>query len=236
MRELILNFHGLGEPHPRVDDEEKLCWWSVSSFVRLLDLISERPIGESPDILLTFDDGNESDAVFALPALVKRGLKATFFICAGRVGTAHYLDKSMIEELLSCSMGIGSHGMYHRDWCALDPKELDEEVVDARRRIEDVTGRAVTKVAIPFGSYNRHVLSRLKREDWDCIYTSDRGTARRNDKIKPRETLYADMQAGLRLSELTREPRLDIRIRRQLARFYKRHAKGFAQFDRKTTS
>lgn len=135
MRELILNLHGLGEPSAAVDEQEKQYWWSVSSFSWLLDLMADRLPGTSPKISITFDDGNASDALLALPELAKRDVKASFFVCAGRIGTKHYLDKSMIIDLIKSGMQIGSHGMHHRDWCTLGPNELDEEIVGARRRL-----------------------------------------------------------------------------------------------------
>jgi len=222
VRELILNFHGLGEPHASVNEQEKLYWWSASSFARFLELVSDRSAAASPRISITFDDGNESDALLALPQLTKHQLRATFFVCAGRLGKAHYLDKTMIKDLVDSGMCIGSHGMHHRDWCALDPKALDEEIVDARKRIEDVSQAAVTMVAIPFGSYNRRVLTRLQQEQWNCIYTSDRGTSRPRAKIKSRETVYASMQTHDSLADFIRQPSLKGRVARGLAKLYKR--------------
>src|SRR5262249_40125721 len=144
-------------------------------------------------IRITFDDGNASDTHSALPELSKRGLTAEFFVCAGRVGKRHYLDQSMIKELLAEGMSIGSHGMDHRDWRTLDSLDLDVEIVDARHQLEDLTQRQVTKVAIPFGSYDRRILRRLKRESWQRIYTCDRGTTKSTSRTKTRETLSADM-------------------------------------------
>src|SRR5271165_2425896 len=99
-KELILNFHGLGAPPPHVDSKEIIYWWSKDSFVRLLDQISDRPLNAEPKISLTFDDGNASDVLVALPELASRGLAASFFICAGRIGKKHYLDEAMIKELI----------------------------------------------------------------------------------------------------------------------------------------
>lgn len=39
-------------------------------------------------IELTFDDGNASDLTIAAPALQARGLAASFFVCASRIGQA----------------------------------------------------------------------------------------------------------------------------------------------------
>src|SRR5262249_21408654 len=161
MRELILLFHGLGEPHHRVVPEELPYWLSTASFTSLLDKVLEYSTNAGLRISITFDDGNASDAYLAFPELVKRGLFASFFVCAGRIRKKHYLDNSMMKDLLAGGMSIGSHGMDHRDWRLLDSLALDVEIGDARRKLEDVIQRPVTTVAIPFGSYDRRVLKRL---------------------------------------------------------------------------
>jgi peptidoglycan/xylan/chitin deacetylase (PgdA/CDA1 family) len=222
VRELILNFHGIGEPYALVDPEEKRYWWNRTSFSHLLDQIIARPQDISPRISITFDDGNASDVLFALPELAKRGLVASFFVCAGRIGMRYFLDKSMINDLLDAGMSIGSHGMNHRDWRRLDAQALDVEIGEARRKLEDITHRPITTVAIPFGSYDRRVLSRLKRDPWDCIYTSDRGLTHVTAKIKPRETLASNMQDCNILRQLMMVPLPHVRIQRSLSQLFKR--------------
>jgi len=182
----------------------------------------DRPLNADPKISITFDDGNASDALLALPELAKRKMIASFFVCAGRIGKRHYLDKAMIKDLLDAGMSIGSHGMDHRDWRSLDSRNLDVEIGIARRKLEDVTQRPVTTVSIPFGSYDRRVLSHVKQEPWECIYTSDRGLARFGSKIKPRETLSMDMQDRDVLLWLAMPPVVSVRIRRALSGLYKR--------------
>ena len=221
MRELVLCLHGLGEPHCYVDREETRYWWSAVSFVRLLDDVLELSANATTKIIITCDDGNASDALVALPELSRRGLTCSFFVCAGRIGKKHYLDQSMIRELLAGGMNIGSHGMHHRDWRTLDTAALDVEIGDARRKLEDITQRPVNTVAIPFGSYDRRLLYRLRRESWKCIYTSDGGTTQSNLKMKPRETLRADLQGKNVLSKLLARPSLRVRTGRTLWRLYK---------------
>jgi peptidoglycan/xylan/chitin deacetylase (PgdA/CDA1 family) len=221
-KELVLLFHGIGEPHHLVGPEELPYWLSAASFSRLLDQVSGFSTSTEPRIAITFDDGNASDAYLAFPELSKRGLRANFFVCAGRIGEKHYLDSAMIKDLLQGGMSIGSHGMDHRDWRTLDPLALEVEVDVARRKLEEVVQRPVTSVAIPFGSYDRRVLNRLTRDRWECIYTSDRGTAQSSAKIKPRETIDATMQEENLIRRLSANPDLPLRLRRGLSRLYKR--------------
>ena len=221
MRELVLLLHGLGEPHSLVDDNEVRYWWSTASFAGLLDRIQTCQDGLGVKIRLTFDDGNASDVLSALPELTKRGLTAEFFVCAGRIGKQHYLDRAMINELLLAGMTVGSHGMNHRDWRTLDAAALDIEIGGARRKLEDVTQRPINMVAIPFGSYDRRILRRLKHDPWEVIYTSDRGTTESASRIKSRETVVADMQGPEVLGKFLCTPPMHVRARRVLSRVYK---------------
>jgi peptidoglycan/xylan/chitin deacetylase (PgdA/CDA1 family) len=220
--ELILNLHGIGTPHEGIPAEESFFWVTQSAFIMLLDnLMAVRARGNIP-IFLTFDDGNSSDALIALPELARRGLKAAFFICAGRIGTKHYLDQVALKDLLATGMEVGTHGMDHRNWRGLDGTSLEVEIGAARRRIEDVCGMAVTKAAIPFGSYNRRVLERLRRERLECVYTSDRGLARSGAWLKSRDTMDSTwLEADIK-RVLTTKPSLKARLRRNAAMFYKK--------------
>src|SRR6185436_18150820 len=93
------------------------------------------------DVLLTFDDGNASDVDIALPLLMKAKVKAEFFVCAGL---------------------LGSPGRAHRDWRTVTESESEQEFVAAHRVLAKLTGAPVTTVAIPYGSYDRHVLRHLR--------------------------------------------------------------------------
>ena len=220
--ELILNLHGLGEPHAAVAASERPFWLDAVTFKHLLEQIVDRGPDIEPGVVITFDDGNESDALLATPELIKHGLAGIFFVCAGRLGRKHYLDKHMIQDLVDGGMTIGTHGMYHRDWRILDASELDIEIRDARHQLEDVVQGAVNLVAIPFGSYDRRVLHRLMRDPWACIYTSDRGLARGGAKIKPRETLDTSILGNTDvISKLCAPPPAYVRLKRLLATLYK---------------
>jgi peptidoglycan/xylan/chitin deacetylase (PgdA/CDA1 family) len=218
-RELILNFHGIGTPHSGVGADEEPFWLPRRTFIAMIDRIAF--MGEDADAptSITFDDGNASDATIALPELVKRGLTATFFVCADRIGLPHYLDRSAIDDLLQAGMAIGSHGMRHRDWRKLHDQGLDDEISEARARIADVCGRPVRTASIPFGSYDRRVLARLRREDLDCVHTSDGGLARAGAWLKPRQSL--DVRWSARDLERVAVASPSERLRRRAAMLYK---------------
>jgi hypothetical protein len=222
MHELVFTLHGIGEPHQQADPEEAFVWVARDTYTTLLDSITAaRAETKNVPVVITFDDGNISDAKIAVPELARRGLSATFFVCAGRIGASGYLDRVALHDMLQAGMEIGTHGMHHRDWRTLDDRALDVELGEARRRIEDACGRPVTAAAIPFGSYDRRVLARLRRENFDCVYTSDGGVARSDAYLKPRETLGATWQETDIRRALAASPPLKARLRRGAAMFYK---------------
>ncbi len=221
-QELTLSLHGIGTPHDGVAATESFFWVTRQAFTTLLDsIVVTREVVEIP-AAITFDDGNASDALIAMPELAKRGLTANFFVCAGRIGAPHYLDRVALAELIAAGMEIGTHGKDHRNWRGLEEATLNAEVGEARRRIEDVCGMAVTKAAIPFGSYDRRVLKRLRRERFECVYTSDRGAAQSDAWLKSRDTMDSTWSEPEIMQVLAAKPSLMARLRREAATLYKR--------------
>jgi peptidoglycan/xylan/chitin deacetylase (PgdA/CDA1 family) len=201
-----LTFHGIGEPGRELEPGERDVWVSRARFLDVLDAVAGRH-----DVRITFDDGNASDVEQALPALRSRGLTGTFFVVAGRIGAPGYLDAGGIRVLAAGGMTVGSHGMWHRPWRGLDASGAHEELVDARRMLEDVVGRPVTEAACPFGAYDRRTLRALRRAGYRHVYTSDRGTAHGRQWLQARTTLRAhdgDEQLGRILAG---EPRSALR-------------------------
>ena len=128
MAELILTPHGIGPPHQGVPSDGLFYWVTEQAFVSLLQTVAATRQTSSLPVAITFDDGNESDAVIALPELVKRNLKATFFIVGARIGMPHYLDREALTDLVSAGMEIGTHGMNDCDWRTLDETTLHLEI------------------------------------------------------------------------------------------------------------
>jgi peptidoglycan/xylan/chitin deacetylase (PgdA/CDA1 family) len=212
-----LTVHGIGPPPRALEPGEDLTWVAVGQFERVLDAAAGRP-----DVRITFDDGNASDVELALPRLLERGLTAEFFVLAGLLGRPGRLDTDDMRELLRAGMSIGSHGWAHRDWRRVDAGEATEEIVQANRILGDLVGHPVTRVAIPFGSYDRHVLRRLRVAGVTRAYTSDGGRARPESWLQPRNSLRHDLDAGWVSRVLSEAAPMRLRARRIAARTVKR--------------
>ena len=179
-----LTFHGIGTPDRPLSPGEESYWTSARTLSQLVDAALEWR-----DTTITFDDGNLSDLTESLPILLSKGATATFFVVAGRIGQKGFLDRNQLLELLAAGMKIGSHGMNHRPWRKMPRAELISEISDSRSQLEDLLGIPVTQAACPFGAYGRSALSLLSKAGYSRVFTSDRGWARSDAWLQPRNTV-----------------------------------------------
>jgi peptidoglycan/xylan/chitin deacetylase (PgdA/CDA1 family) len=164
----VLNFHGIGVSEKTLDQGESKVWIDQEFFCEILD-----EFGQDQDIVLTFDDGNESDYTIAFEELVKRNLKGKFFIIANKIDQPYYLDSTQVLELHKSGMEIGSHGMNHVCWRNLDANILVDEINGSKKILEDMLSSPVTEAACPFGGYDKKSIKALRNAGYVNIYTSD---------------------------------------------------------------
>ena len=181
--ELIITFHGLGEPPPSISADERRVWVPADWLEAVA--AAAPPHGLS----FAFDDGNASDVAQALPILEAHGLSARFFVLTGRLGEPGYLSTEDVARLHQAGMKIGSHGMNHRNWRTIDAAELRSETLDSRRILGEVIGAPVTEAACPFGSYDRRVLRALRAAGYERVFTSDGGPGAAGSAVMPRTSI-----------------------------------------------
>jgi peptidoglycan/xylan/chitin deacetylase (PgdA/CDA1 family) len=96
---------------------------------------------------ITFDDGLECQAEYAIPLLEKRGLRGTFFICAKNLG------RCTAAWVRAAEMGheIGSHSFGHFKPTALvTESDRDMEHAGSRNAIEATLNTRVVSYAYPY--------------------------------------------------------------------------------------
>lgn len=212
-----LTVHGIGTTSRKLDEGEDTTWVGVGQFERVLDAVVGRD-----DVRITFDDGNASDLEIGLPRLLERGLTAEFYVLAGLLGEPGRLTEDDVRTLAEAGMTIGSHGWAHRDWRRIGPGQELEEFTQARQVLADLIGCPVTRVAIPFGSYDRNVLRRLRGTGVSRAYTSDGGPARAGAWLQPRTSLRWDLGDAWIEEVLSGSPAPRVQARRRAAQLVKR--------------
>jgi len=129
-----------------------------------------RPTGRG--IVLCFDDGWRGAVACAAPALAERGMAAFFFFTTGLIGRRFFADRDDLRRLDPALFTIGSHGVSHRMLSDLSSAEIRAELVDSRRRLEDLLGRPVRCFSVPGGAADRRVLEIAAAAGYDLIFTS----------------------------------------------------------------
>jgi peptidoglycan/xylan/chitin deacetylase (PgdA/CDA1 family) len=131
---------------------QQLDWLAEHGFrtLRLRDL----DVGDEPpprSVVITFDDGDVSNARIALPELAARNMVAEFFVIADFVGRPDRMSATDLRQLVASGMGVQSHGYSHSYLEDLREQDLEAELVQSKGWIEAVIEQPVIALALPGG-------------------------------------------------------------------------------------
>jgi peptidoglycan/xylan/chitin deacetylase (PgdA/CDA1 family) len=124
------------------------------------------------EIVLTFDDGAETDLMEAAPLLRELDFGATFYLTVGFLGQRGYLSRVQARELAAFGFEIGCHSFTHPYLPAVDSQKLIREVVHAKQELEQICGCAVEHFSCPGGGYNRRVREETRNAGYRSLATS----------------------------------------------------------------
>ena len=148
---------------------------SVSQWVDL-------PVSSTPRVILTFDDGCETDLLTAAPILIEHGFNATFYLTVDFLGRPGFLTHPQVRELAATGVEIGCHSMTHAYLSDADDAALRREVVDAKRVLEQIAGVRVRSFSAPGGRHDERLLPLAREAGYDSVTTS---TAAQNTTARP---------------------------------------------------
>jgi peptidoglycan/xylan/chitin deacetylase (PgdA/CDA1 family) len=154
--------------------DAQLAWLRAEGYTSVdLDTVRAAWRGEGTlpprAVAITFDDGLRDCVEHAVPALVRHGFTATFFVVAGLVGaTSRWLlaergfelpmaTWSALRAATSAGMRCEAHSMTHPRLATLDASACRDELARGRAVLEDALGQPVRHLAYPFGSYSAAV-------------------------------------------------------------------------------
>jgi peptidoglycan/xylan/chitin deacetylase (PgdA/CDA1 family) len=127
-------------------------------------------------IVITFDDGCETDLIVAASILSEFKFNATFYVVGGFVGQKGYLSINQLRELSDLGFEIGSHSMTHRYLTDLNKTHLHFEVSHSKDRLEQYIGKKVDHFSCPGGRWNPQVANIVKESGYESMATSRIGT------------------------------------------------------------
>lgn len=145
---------------------------NFGDFISIDDAVAalhhERPL-EGRYYCITFDDGFRSCWEHAVPVLLEHGATAAFFLPTQFIGTSLEHDREVIRsfhrggrlieflswdecrEMLDAGMTIGAHTVHHRPLIELTDAEVEWELSESKKVIEDRLGIHCRHFAAPFG-------------------------------------------------------------------------------------
>jgi len=157
------------------------------------------PSENSKDIVLTFDDGHISNYCYALPILRKYSFHATFFVIADFIGKPYYMGMNEIKKLLDNKMEIGSHSRSHTYLTELEQDEMEREVVESKRILENCCGKRIDGFAYPGGHQNRKVVESVKTAGYKAAVSCIVG--RNNTRTNPFLLRRIEVRRGTSMKE-----------------------------------
>jgi peptidoglycan/xylan/chitin deacetylase (PgdA/CDA1 family) len=75
------------------------------------------------------------------------------------IGSEIYLDWSDVKQLAEAGMEIGSHAWSHMRLTEMGASEAREEIINSKKKIEDIIGHAVCSFSFPYARWNKELLS-----------------------------------------------------------------------------
>jgi peptidoglycan/xylan/chitin deacetylase (PgdA/CDA1 family) len=168
-------------------------------------------------VCLTFDDGCESDFLFAAPLLKEFGFNATFYVVAGFIGRRGYLSVSQLRELSQAGFEIGSHSQTHAYLSNLDDARLGEEIKGSKGALEQLTGQSVKHFSCPGGRWSRRVAEVAREAGYESVATSSPGVNARG--VDPFSLRRVKVMRGTDAGEFARMCRAEGLLRRRAQEF-----------------
>jgi peptidoglycan/xylan/chitin deacetylase (PgdA/CDA1 family) len=120
-------------------------------------------LGPGKPIVLSFDNGYQSQYTQALPVLRRLGWVGDENLqLTGLPPSQGGLGEGEIRGLLAAGWELDTQGYSHADLITLDPQQLHHEVADARTALQRRYDVPVNWFAYPSGHYNATVIEALK--------------------------------------------------------------------------
>lgn len=115
-------------------------------------------------IIITFDDGYRDVYTYAFPILKKYNIKADLYIISGYLGGEKYLTTDMVKELAESPLiEFGSHTITHSILTKETDEEVERQLSESKKMLEELTGKNVESMAYPTGAYNNKVMEAVKK-------------------------------------------------------------------------
>lgn len=169
----------------------------LSSERRIVAPLSALVDGTCPDraVVLTFDDGCDSDVTVAGPRLRALDFPAAFFVNPARVGQPGRASWAQLRRLAAEGFLVGSHGLDHTLFDGLPEAELRRQIAESRQWLERELAIPVWALSLPGGSGDSRTLGLAREAGYRLVLGSRPGLLRgaaTTARVVPRVAMRRD--------------------------------------------
>lgn len=155
----------------------------------------------SRPVILTFDDGYESNYTNAFPVLQKYGFHATIFMISSFIGRKGFMTQQELTDMQSSGLvQVESHTVDHKNLSKLTQVQVMAEVVKSKQVLTAVMHHPVLYFCYPDGGYNWTSTAAVRRAGYLLATSTDQGYASLSDN--PYTLKRIVIHAGFPLSKV----------------------------------
>ena len=145
-------------------------------------------------IILTFDDGYKDNYDLVFPILKEFNFKATIFL----IGSSTYnewdvkaggekefplMSVEMIKEMQDYGIEFGAHTFNHPKLNTLSNEEIEHQIVDVKKPLEEKIGKKIITFAYPYGILNEYAKEMAKKAGYTFALATDSGSVCLSDDL-----------------------------------------------------
>jgi peptidoglycan/xylan/chitin deacetylase (PgdA/CDA1 family) len=135
-------------------------------------------------IALTFDDGYEDFYLHAYPILTRNQIPAALFVSNGLLDRFQYLKTSQLLRLNQDPLiTIAGHTLHHPDLTLSSLQSARDEILNGKKKLEELVGKEVVYFAYPYGTYTDRVIALVKEAGFRMAFTTQGGKVQQGDNL-----------------------------------------------------
>lgn len=126
-------------------------------------------------IVITFDDGNETYMQYALPVMEHYGIPSVNFVVWEFLQNRDHGSMSLsdVQKLARRPLvTIGSHSLSHQTLPTLDHNHAESEIVESKIRLEQALGKAVPYFCYPTGAFTSREVVLVQKAGYRLAFTT----------------------------------------------------------------